>query len=199
MDEETEAKDENMNAAWEGKVTVSLESARMYYVAESGNDETGNGSYGNPYKSIQKAYEEVPSGGVISLLSDLNQKEEIELAEEEKEVIITSHLTSEKKIYEIKREESLKDQSVMRITNKNKVSLANVKVNGEEIEASKSLIEVENATLNLEEASAIENGKAKNGGGRTVNNSTLNIMEVVLAKTQLLTMEGGFLQMVREQ
>ena len=45
------------------------------YVSTSGSDETGDGTEGNPYATINKAYDKSASGDAIVLLSDIAQSE----------------------------------------------------------------------------------------------------------------------------
>ena len=174
------------------KTKCSLYFDKMkYYVSTSASD-GGNGNKETPLKTIKEAYEKIENKGTIVLLNDVTENEGIIFNSEGKEITITSEGT-----HEIKRGNSLTTKPIIEISNNNKVTLANITINGLEIEATKSLINVIDSSITINEGTIIENGINNNGdngkgGGLYLQNSSIVINGGIIKNNQSSRDGGGF-------
>jgi len=145
------------------------------YVSSTGNDKTGVGSTTNPYKTLQKAYEEAGNEATIYIMDDITQTETF-YSYQNKNITLTSYGVNHSIIRASTQTSYLIEHSAGTLT------LENITIDGNEIEAQRSLINVE-SDLNLNHNSIIKNGYNTttsetleiNGGGLILKNGTLTI------------------------
>ena len=106
--------------------TFSATIKSINYVSSEGSDLEGSGSRNKPYSTLNKAYDELPNGGTIKLLSDIDVSEQV-LFDEDKAIT----LTSDSNTYNITRSNELVDGGTIRITN-NVLTYENVNLSSSE-------------------------------------------------------------------
>ena len=107
------------------------------YVSSTGNDKTGVGSTTNPYKTLQKAYEEAGSEATIYIMDDITQTETFNL-NENKNITLTSYGVNQP--YSVKKEKDY--GTYMFIVQKGQLTLDNIIIDGENLDSKYGLIDL---------------------------------------------------------
>lgn len=144
------------------------------YVSATGNNSTANGSYNNPFSSLQTAYENVQNNGYIVLLSNLTMNYTADFYIQNKSVVLKS---ADNAIYSLIRDANSPNRTLLKIENQSTASLTNIILDGKNISSSESLLTIAtNATVYLNEKATIQNALGTNDlGGIVINQATLNI------------------------
>lgn len=148
------------------KAKGNIQPRSNLYVSANGSDETGNGTKNKPYKTINKAYEVAEDTATINILTDLTINKEAYF--NEKNITIQSA-------------EGIDPVSLIRDSNydgtllsqyKGEVTIKNIVLDGNNIEANRPLLSIEYSKANLEYGTVFQNNidnEDMGGGARFVN------------------------------
>lgn len=146
------------------------------FVSSSGNDNTGDGSYDKPYKTLQKAYSMAEDNGVIELLSNISQTSTLNMSSNK--VVLISGSGSK---MTISRASGFSSGAMISISS-GTVTFENIIMDGNNISCNYSLItnsstlnlnaDVVNAVVNSSSYSAIVNNGTMTISGATISGNT---------------------------
>ena len=152
------------------KAKGNIQPRSNLYVSANGSDETGNGTKNKPYKTINKAYEVAEDTATINILTDL---------------IINKEAYFNEKNITIQSAEGIDPVSLIRDSNydgsllsqyKGEVTIKNIVLDGNNIEANWPLLSIEYSNANLEYGAVFQNNinnKDQGGGARFVNSDVV--------------------------
>ena len=142
-----------------------------FYVSNSGDDSKA-GTYFAPFKTLQEAVTAINNKNDTSteftiylLDGEFTLSEQIEIS---KKIKITTY-NSKNTIAEIKRDSTFNNDNLIKVSSDGELTLANVTIDGNQVENDYSGIYVE-GTLNLNDNATIQNCTASEGGGVQVAN-----------------------------
>ncbi len=139
------------------------------YVASYGSDTTGNGTMSKPFNTIQMAYNRAGDAASIHILDNITQKETINF-DKDKEITLDS--VNNKSVI---RDTSLTN-TLLNITS-GTITFKNITFDGNNVEASDTLINVEGSNIMIENGTIIKNAynTYDSGGGIYLINANLTM------------------------
>ena len=177
------------------KATWDEAEANAYYVSSIGNDDYNSGTSLSPFKTVQKAVTAInektdtSTEFTIYLLDEeFTLSEQIEIS---KKIRITTY-NSENTIAKIKRDSNFKSGNLIEVSSGGELTLANVTIDGNQVENDYSGIYVE-GTLNLNDKATIQNCYGQNGCGVFIDGGGKLTMDSGATISNCTASEGGYL------
>ena len=148
------------------KAKGNIQPRSNLYVSANGSDETGNGTKNKPYKTINKAYEVAEDTATINILTDLTINKEAYFNEKNITIQSAEGIDPVSLIRDSNYDGSLLSQY------KGEVTIKNIVLDGNNIEANRPLLSIEYSNANLEYGAVFQNNidnEDMGGGARFVN------------------------------
>ncbi len=131
------------------------------YVSNSGSDTEGDGTISNPYKTIQKAYNEASKVAKIYIMNDISLVSTIDI-NSNKKITLTSYIIGDDEKHSVFRTESTKGNLINQTAGN--LTLKDIIIDGNNINGNTYMIE-SSSILYLKDNAIIKNAYNESGTG----------------------------------